>query len=68
MATMLNDNWQPIETVPLNQWVLLWDGAGVSTAYFAQLPKFPEPGCRGNTHWAPIPAPPSVKGESDDAE
>lgn len=57
-------NWQPIETAPREERILLWDGKWVSTGAFIEYESIgwlmdcydterPTP-----THWQPLPSPP----------
>lgn len=60
-------DWQPIETAPLDEKVLVWDGSEVTVgtqefrgSFWVPCLRYPEPaGQLGLTYWAPLPSPPS---------
>jgi hypothetical protein len=60
--------WQPIETAPEDEFILLWDGSEVLYGTYGwdedERPVFfhDGPGYRNCTHWMPLPASPEGQG------
>lgn len=57
------EGWQPIETAPLYQRILLWNGQQCEVANWLRFPTE-----RTYTHWMPLPAPPSPAAGSPDTK